>query len=197
LPDRQYDSESHFVKFNTAALLKSDFEATVAALGSLVTTTIFSRNEAREKLDLNPVPGGDVYENPAITPGEEKTRDDSPDDNKPVEKKTNDARRAIESHVGHLLGVEANRVKKAAKTVKNFVSWIDWFYDNNFEQNLADNIEAIGIDRNKATEHCTQSKQLLLDVCGRSTAETLYENVCQCVSGWQFRSSEITGGDDV
>jgi HK97 family phage portal protein len=194
LPDRQYDSESHFVKFNTAALLKSDFEATVAALGSLVTTTIFSRNEAREKLDLNPVEGGDVYENPAITPGQDKS--DNPPANDPPEKKTNDARKAINAHIGNMLGVEANRCLNAAKTVNNFIEWMDNFYSKNFEHVLADNLEAVGIDRNEATKHCEESKRLLLDVCGASSVDNFVQNVSDCVSTWKSRVHKI-GAKDV
>lgn len=187
LPRRQFDNETHFIKFNTAALLKSDFQTTVASLGSLVTTTIFSRNEAREKLDMNPVDGGDKYENPAITPGEPK----QPDKNPPKEDKPSTARMAVESHIGHLIGVEASRVKQGATTAKNFIQWMDNFYSKNWETKFADNLESVGVDRDESTIHCNESKRQLLEVCDNSKPETLVENVEKCVSNWKFRANKI------
>jgi hypothetical protein len=187
LPRRQFDNDTHFIKFNTAALLKSDFQTTVASLNSLVTATIFSRNEARDKLDMNPVEGGDKYENPAITPGVTENPSE-PDD---TEDDDNSARMVIQAHVGHLIGVEANRVKNAAATAKNFIQWMDNFYAKNWEQNFADSLEAVGIDRDEATVHCRESKRRLLEVCDNSQPEDLVENVSKCVSNWKHRASLI------
>lgn len=189
LSGRQYDAESHFIRFNTAALLKSDFQSTVAALGALVTNTIFSRNEAREKLDMNAVEGGDKYENPAITPGvqEEPKPDPKPE---PKPEKTQQ-KQAVVAHLSHLIGVEANRIKSAAATAKNFVSWMDNFYGKNFETNFADNLENLGIDRDEARVHCEESKRRLLEVCGNSTADTLVANVKLCVENWKTRANYI------
>jgi len=89
LPRRQFDLESHFIRFNSAALLKSDYKTSVESLALGINATILSPNEAREKLDLNPYDGGDTYRNPAITPGSgndpqpqdpSPSVDDQPDD---------------------------------------------------------------------------------------------------------------------
>lgn len=199
LPKRQFESESHFIRFNTAALLKSDYKTSVESLALAIGATIMSPNEAREKLDMNPYPGGDVYQNPAITVAEPSSTsggddepDDPADDSEPM---SADRRRelVVQSHVRHLIGVEANRIKKAAQHSKNFLGYVDNFYSKKWELYLADTLEEIGIDRDEARRHCAESRRLLLEVCDYSLPETLAENVAKCVSDWKNRASQIVG----
>lgn len=189
---REFDNETHFIRFNTAALLKSDFQSTVAALNSLVTSTIFSRNEAREKLDMNPVPGGDEYANPAITPGVSEPADTEPMDDTPEETAV---RRAINSRITHLIGVESKNVVQAAKNAvekgKNYVDWVEKYYSENWSRKLADTFEELGLEREDAADYCHESKRQILDVCGDSTAENLVENVEKCVFSWKNRVNSI------
>jgi HK97 family phage portal protein len=200
LPRRQFDSDSHLIRFDTSGLLKSDFKSQVEALTSLVTSTIFSRNDAREMLEMNPVEGGDKYENPAITikeaPSKETEKPDAPDT--PDTEVSDVSRKALDSHIGHLISVESNRVKDAAKnakTIENFVGWMNHFYDKKWEKNFADNLESLGIDRNEATIYCDESRIRLLGVCDRSTLSNLAKNVEECVSSWKLRSSTIGGSN--
>ncbi len=202
LPKKQYDNDTHFVKINTAALLKSDFPATVTALSTLVNSTIFSRNDARDKLDMNPVEGGDVYENPAITPGKtepaapQHSKEQQPTKNKPVIREI----MAQQSRIAHLISTEALRIREASKQAKekglNFIEWMDRFYDRNWEPNLADILEEMEIDRDEARLHCDESRRQLLAVCDVSQPENLVENVEKCVSTWKSRAFKI-GNKDV
>lgn len=61
-----------YFKFNAGSRLRTDIQTTANVLTSLVRSTIITKNEAREKLEMNPVEGGDVFENPAIQVKEEK-----------------------------------------------------------------------------------------------------------------------------
>lgn len=186
LPKRQFEANSHFVKFDPAELVMPDFVESIQALGQGVTNMILTSNEAREWLNMNPIDGGDVLRNPATTSGDTQQAPDSEPPQQPSQ-----ANLAVSSHIGHLIGVEANRVKKAASTAKNFVTWIDNFYSKKFETNFADNLESLGFDRDLATTHCAESKRQLLDVAGASTQETLAENVAACVSTWKSRALTI------
>ena len=194
LPKRQFESESHFIRFNTAALLKSDYKTSVESLAMAIGATIISPNEAREKLDLNPYDGGDIYTNPAITVRDDQTppQDDSSDD-VPDDPSASTAYLVRQSHVRHLIGVEASRVKRAAQYHKNFVQYIDNFYSKKWETQFADSLEEIGLDRNLATFHCAESKKRLLRIAQESTQENLPENVSQCVSDWKNRASALLG----
>lgn len=189
LPKRQFESEEYFIRFNTAALLKSDFKSTVESLGSLVTSTIFSRNEARDKLDMNPVEGGDVYENPNTKPGTAA----APAAPEPPAKTT--ARNAINSRLAHMISVESGKVIDAARQAsekgKNFLQWLDDFYGAKWSSKLADVLEEIGIDREESTAHCAESKRRLIEVCDYSQPENLVENVTKCVSTWENRANSI------
>lgn len=61
------ESETHFVRFSTGALLRSDTQTTYETLALGVRGMLLTPNEARERLDLNPIAGGDQLLNPAIT----------------------------------------------------------------------------------------------------------------------------------
>lgn len=187
LPTRQFKADSHYIRFNTAALLKSDFRSTVESLSSLVTSTIYSRNEAREVLDKNPVDGGDVHENPAITVGNQESQPQPEDEEDP--EPGDDV--AMMAHISHMIQVEANRVRAAAAKHKNFLQWVDGFYSKKFEQGFADHLEMLGLDRDLATVHCEESKRQLLEICANSPVESVAEKVAARTKTWKARASII------
>lgn len=189
LPRRQFDNDTHFIRFNTAALLKSDFQSTVAALNTLVTGTILSRNEAREIIDRNPVDGGDDFSNPAITPGNQPAPPDGSSPGDPA------ARRAINSRLAFFIEGEQKKVIDAAKQAsekgKNFIEWLDAFYGSHWQLKMADVLEELGIDRDEATRYCAESKRQLLDAAGSATPESLASTVRGLVSTWKNRANNI------
>lgn len=248
---REFVAESHYIRFNTAALLKSDYKTTVESLAAAITATIISPNEARAKLDLNPREGGDTFQNPAITPGVgephvEGNKAETDDTKKLADSQAvtalqkvylavsngvvtaNEARRmvnelganlddlppqlgdvirgyaqdesidssastnrkATEVLLGNLVRVECARAKDAAAGSKNFLAWMDRFYSK-WESKLADDVEALGGDRDLATQHCDESKRRLLDCADRSTNETLADVVAECVAQWQTRATAL------
>lgn len=191
---------SHYFKVNRAAILRTDTNTTKDVLTSYVISKIMSRNEARAKLDLNPVEGGDVFENPAITPGDSskpKPEEDNeaPDDENesevPEDETTGNNARAVEETIRSLLDREARNAISGSKR-KNFCDWIDNNYAK-WEVKLADKLEAIGLDRDLARIHCDESREMLLQVAQESTQETLLENVTALVKDWRNRVYSITG----
>jgi HK97 family phage portal protein len=58
-----------FCEFSIDGLLRGDMMARAQYYSTLIAARVISPNEAREKENLNPVEGGDVYENPNTTPG--------------------------------------------------------------------------------------------------------------------------------
>lgn len=188
LPSRQYERDTHYIRFNTAALLKSDYKQTIESLSAAIAATIISPNEARQKIDMLPYNGGDVHQNPAITPGAD---DDSGEMDEPDEAPAVDPSTA--ARLSHLFGVEARRVKQAAGKAsnQNFVEWIDKFYASNWEPKLADWFEELGLDRDLARTHCEDSKGRLLEVLDYSSPDTLEDNVSKCVGSWKNRTVSI------
>lgn len=195
LTNRQFKVESHYIRFNTGALLKSDYKTTVESLAQAITATIISPNEARSKLDLNPRDGGDKFVNPAITPGDQAA--EPPEETTPPDDSGagQAAALAVQSRLSHLIGVESGKVVTAARQAsakgKNFVEWLDNFYEGKWLAKLAECLEELGMDRELASLHCAESKRRILDVCDESTHETLADNVSACVANWKSRASNI------
>lgn len=197
LPSRQFESESHFIRFNTGALLKSDYKTSVESLAVAIGATIISPNEARDKLDMNPYPGGDVYQNPNTTAGGdsqdavEETSDSTGND---AEESTQ-ARLAVQARIAHLIGTESKKVTDAASQASkknlNYLEWVDRWYGKTWEPKLADWLEELGVDRALASVHCEESKRRLLEVTDYSSPETLACNVSKCVSTWKSRASTL------
>lgn len=184
LTDREIKADTHYFKFNVAALLRADYKTTIDALSVAVTGRILNPNEAREKIDLNPYEGGDEYANPAITPGSET--DDEPDD--PPQDRPNNA---LRSRVAQLMKVEKRRVLDHTGS-KNFCEWVDSFYAG-WSEKLGDAVEELGGDRVLAERHCRESKEQLLKCAGDAvTTEELAAVVGECVSNWDSRVDGMT-----
>src|SRR5690606_35701299 len=62
-------SDGYYFKFNDGALLRTDKATSMTTASLAIQNKVWSRNEVREMFYMNPVEGGDVFENPAITPG--------------------------------------------------------------------------------------------------------------------------------
>lgn len=187
----------YYFKFNVAALLRSDYKTTVESLGIAITHRIISPNEAREKLDMNPYEGGDEFENPAITPGHSSGNGEVDGDEE--DDATEDTQQAVnamaaEQMVRSLLSREANDVINGTNK-RNFVGWIEAYYPK-WELKLADKLESIGVDRNKASEHCQRSVEMLLSEAGLSTKENLKQNVEKLVRQWSNRVVSILESKD-
>lgn len=189
LSGRQKRADSHYWKFNTAALLRADYKTTIEALGLAITHRILSPNEAREKLDLNPYDGGDVYENPAITPGQSDS--DSEDAQEAPEEPLDANSRAIVAHMEHRLKVEAGHVLRAAGNSGNYISWLDKFYDRRWKNTMENACENLGGSRETGSNHCKQSKDELLEIAGSVTLDGLADAVAEAVEKWPTRAEQL------
>lgn len=58
--------EGYYIEFLTDALLRGDTKSRYEAYSSAIQNKWMNANEVRDKENLNPIEGGDVYENPAI-----------------------------------------------------------------------------------------------------------------------------------
>jgi len=188
LSQRQKDAGSHEFKFNTAALLRTDFKTTIDALGVAITHRIMSPNEAREKIDMNPYDGGDEYLNPAITPG---AGQDEPDDDDEDEQDTvtpEDANKAaLIAHLSHLVEVEMKQVLGAAGNKRNYVGWVEQFY-NKWEKTLGRAVHTVGGPVELARIHCNESRDQLASLGGMVPAAGLADAVEETIKDWPIRA---------
>lgn len=74
LTTRQKTSDSHYHRFATGALLRTDMKSQAEYLSKLIAARVMNPNEARDLLEMNEYDGGDEYANPAITTGQPGTQ---------------------------------------------------------------------------------------------------------------------------
>jgi HK97 family phage portal protein len=171
-------------KFNDGALLRSDKAATAEFVSKLITSTVISRNEARSYFDMNPVEGGDKYENPNTS---------APGTSQDAQPPATGATAAVESQLRHMIRVEAKRVLQHADD-KNFLAWMDkWYAD--WETTLADKLEELELDRDLATRHCEESKQVLVEATD-SKPEEFRKTLENCVKTWESRVFSIINSEE-
>lgn len=78
LTEVQKEQDSHYFEFLSDMFASVDLQAKVSSLTQLVASKILNSNEAREKLNMNHRPGGDVYENPNTGSSQEAKSDPKP-----------------------------------------------------------------------------------------------------------------------
>jgi hypothetical protein len=190
LTEREQAADVLYFKFHDRALLRTDYSTTINSLSTGINARIYSPNEARELLDLNPYEGGDVYANPAITPGTGDQIDEDDMD------EADTGARAMRVVISRVQSVEKNRVIKGCKS-KNFVDWVDGFYAR-FTFTISEAIRPLLDDRSEiaaetiATEYTEASKAALLDAAGNAKDEAeLVAIVGETVAGWDSRVDQI------
>lgn len=178
LSQREFNSGEYFFKFNTAALLKTDFPTTIETLSKAINAKIINRNEARSKIDMNPVDGGDEFENPAITPGNSSNNDESDDGD------TNGAPNpGIVDRLKHMMGIEQKRVNQMLSDGKTLQQIDKWY--QSWCETLGDCVENMGGERIVAQNHCVANLGYLkqqperIDLAG--SAEHLAREICNGV----------------
>ena len=199
LTEREKRLDTHYFKFNTAALLRGDFASTTTALVSLVGATIISPNEAREKLDMNPYEGGDEFKNPNTTSPDRMTTDSSGDDSNDMdedeqiaEEATANAPRllmAIRERFATLLHTERERLQDCCKK-KNFVRSAESFYAG-WKDRLAEVALGFGSGSTATDRYCDEGLRLVIDASGAATAETLKAEIAQLTATWDSRIQNL------
>ena len=119
LREREKESDSHFVKFITAALLRSDTKTTYETLSMGIRSMIITPNEARGLLDMDAHddPAADRLVNPAINvlePGDDEDEDEDGDGDPENRRPANRLREVIAARTRDLATVERNRLIQIA-----------------------------------------------------------------------------------
>jgi HK97 family phage portal protein len=191
---RERRSGEVYFKFNAAALYRTDLRTTMESFSKAIASRIMNPNECRAKLDLNPYDGGDEFINPAIsTPTGEQSADEVEDSPEDEQEDSQDSRndRAVEQMLRGLIRTEGNNAINASKKAQ-FVAWIAKKYPQ-WENKLADKIEAIGLDRDLARLHCEKSTQILATLAAQYGGESLQKAVENEVKTWENRLFELKG----
>lgn len=178
-----------YYKFNDGALLRSDKTATAEFVSKLIASTVISRNEARAMFDMNPVEGGDEYQNPATTAGEPEPNAPGPTKPKTTKEPTTNV---LEAGIRNLIKTEAKRANDLTKS-GNFALKAQQFYTR-WQSSFADRLEEFGLDRDLARIHCEESMRQLTEIAAKTTTETLRNAVETCTKSWINRTKPLTTG---
>ena len=172
--------------FDLQELLRTDSKTQAEIHAIHIANRIKNPNQARYDLGLNPYAGGDTYENPSISPGV-AGKPDKEDESDEEDRST----KIAEKMLRNMLRREARNAINGANRV-DFCSWIDANYAK-WEAKMVDCLTDLGLDSTAAKTHCDESREMLLDVAGKSTEKDLKTNVETCVSTWEDRVDAILG----
>lgn len=194
LTDKEWKSDEYQFIFDWDAFLRADIDTLTTVADRCVKAQIMNPNEARRTIGLPPYPGGDKFANPAINPkpgeGEEKPEASPKPPQNRLTSMENAHKDLLYDRIQHFIEVENRNLKRAAKSVGNFVEWLDQYYlgrdvDQPSIMQLADSIlqptiractsagfEARGVFWTVINYTRTRHKQLL-EVCSTVTKEEL------------------------
>ena len=202
------ERETHYAKHNVEALLRGDSAARAEFYTALYMLSAISPNEIREFEDKNPIEGGDVYyrqlnmtplgEDPEPEPvvSNEPESDAMAkllaymEQNTPEVEAPNVAEQWLVADFQRATAKERKDINRAANKEKNFLGWMDAYYDK-YEPQLCDAIasaaKAANVNRFEiAAEHCRQSKEQLL-TAAEVPAEEFTSKVQALTAEWESR----------
>jgi phage portal protein BeeE len=184
------EQADHYFKFHDRALLRTSHKEQLDSLAKGIAATIYSPNEARDLLDMNPYEGGDSHSNPAVTPGAPggTQEDDDDTDEEPPEMRA--ARIAMTMQMDCMLSVEVARIEAIAKKPEKFCDAIEAFYKS-WQTRLESLTERLAMPVELAAAYCDERKQSLDDLAGRVTADELADAVSALVKDW--KSTDMLG----
>lgn len=184
------ERERLFFFVNVDMLLKGTLKDRAEAYSKLVTSEILNKNEVREEEGWNPYDGGDKFENPNT-----KTNKPTTESTEPPDDNTDERMRRIEERNAKLLADrlqavvhnEDSEVIRAASREKNFVSWLDDFYQTVWPRRLAELV-----DGDVAATYCDDRHGHWLSVSGDvSSTEALTDAVTNGRADARSRGAEL------
>jgi len=165
----------YVVKVDPSVLTQGTRKERVDLLSVAISSRLMTRNEGREELGLNPVEGGDVFENPAIDPVGSQA------DSEASNRATVNALTA--RGVGPLLKWERGRLIQGAKDRPSFVEWVVSFYDSycEYAQSFLEPIMVLANVEgwtDALSDHACDMRERVLLMTDSTKPEDLIEAVC-------------------
>lgn len=190
LTSQQRNTESHYFKFTTAALLRGTTKDRFEVYNQAVASEIMSSNECRALEDLPPREGGDVYRNPNINPTEPTQKTSQTTAEPTTNRQSNALQSVIANSLLRIIKVEIERVNKAAQKPAGFLAWVDDFYsDNEFGGRLIAAWKECGALTDDARAYIESRKEELLNASGNAKPETLAAYIAGITSEWSQRAT--------
>lgn len=164
---QQQRSGKVYWQFDAWQFTRPDANQEAVMLQSYVGARILSPNESREVLGYPPYDGGDEFANPAIDKKDAAKPAEAAEPNEPAKQ----MEAAIRATLERLAAIEAKRIAAATGTPNKFLDWLDRFYGS-WGATIDRALESLGIHF-EGEKWASDSKAMLLEASGHSTAETL------------------------
>lgn len=169
----QREQQRLFFFFNLDQLLKGTLKERMEAYSIAISALILNSNEVRNEEGFDPREGGEVFINPNTTTDGGQNPDDSEQVSDRVTRLEDDRNRLLAWNLRECMNNENAQVRRAARESKNFLSWLDNFYQTEFRNRLSELI-----DTDVAYEYCVGRHEMWLTVSGEvDSSESLVDAV--------------------
>lgn len=138
-------------------ILKGDLHTQIELAGMAVKDRIWNRNEARAYVGYNPVEGGDEFTNPAIDVAQPAEGPDTDESQRP----------AAMAAARRIRAIEGRRLADAARKRRDFLSFIEWFYEKELPRVVASEWPGASV----AAGYCDARRRLMLLYSEAKTTE--------------------------
>jgi HK97 family phage portal protein len=165
LTKQQQESMRFYFRFVIEGLLRGTAKERYEVYQIARQIRVLSANDVREMEDMDPIEGGDEYENPAIDTQEASTIE-TPDDDTEQMTNNSERRQLIANRLRAMFKVEAKRVANAiTKHAAKIDWWLDSFYHpDEFTARLANVFEEVGGTKFDALEHVAESRKIVAEM---------------------------------
>lgn len=205
LTQQQQDNDTHIIEFNREALVQMSFESKINGIYRQLEAGLINHNEGRALLNMPSLgEDGDARYRPANwleigSPGEETqegepnqpdTSEDNPEDSPEDSPAMTALRQMILDGVQRSCEFEASKaIQTASKRPNDFLQAVEALYES-WAANTLPGLTAEGA-RAAISAHAEQSRRVLVEVAGHSTADTLKTHVAEAVSAWNDRAAVL------
>lgn len=192
LTDDQKEDDSHFVEFNTAALLRGDLKTRYSAYQIGIQSEFLSPDEVRRFENLNDRPDGKggEYKNPNTKSNKPQQIETNGLTDPPDGDTGTNTRAYVVKRLRDYLTIEKKRVATAAVKSGNFLDWVDGFYGR-WGKRLETLVVELGGEPWDAAEYVGESRRMILDLCGTVTPDALSVATDNLVADWPARADRL------
>ena len=213
LTTKQREKDQFNFEFITAGLLRADLTQRYQAYQVGIAAEFLSPNEVRKMENMQPREGGDSFQNPNTRSADQPTSEPTPEpveveeeitiEEPPVSKvMERSIRELLNDRLCRMLKLESSKAIKAATASKNYIDWMESFY-NGFSEKLSEAmLPCINAAKSAgfaseitasemADDYVSESMSRLLEVCGECRSPELEERVKQEVDSWGIRLDNI------
>lgn len=184
MTERELDAD-WYAEHNVDGLIQGDFSTQTATAVQLRSAMIISQNEARKKLNLPTIEGGDTFENPATSSGSQQDAPPAAEEPAGIDETAAQAHRElVADRLRHFVKTEVSQLQRLAKTANNITEAVANYYES-WNPKVVDGLrpcvkacEAVGLRFSRdvsalVDDYCEQSLEAVTAVLANGSPRDL------------------------